>query len=626
MFVPLGDIRTSGASAEAETTDGLGRVRVLFGCTGWPCGLLEVASWARHLGLAEPVVFQMQPGDSSGLENAELLSALKRRAQRCNGLREEMGTGSEPMGENRGRTPSGEVPVPISSPVSSQALREAVSALGGAFARKLLLFHPHVVGFRLEADQWPQVQRFVAAVRLLSDAEIVLGGPTATSHPGPVLDQCEADYVFIGEAEATFAQFLRLAWQQNSTDQQPTIPGLAYRYGGRTYVNTLPRDGYERTVFDAEPQLCSKILRCLRGTVRPAATAELILANRLDWSLLENFTAPLDGLRLNAGRGCPGACTFCAKLHGNEVRNKTPQQLMDEIEAAHARSRSGGLRVQRQRLYRHVADADLAQSLVAWADIYDEDFFLDRHRAAQFFRAWEQSDLRKQYRLRLHANPASLLDTWGRVHGELLAWIDALKPMIHLGATSLNDEVLARWRKPHTAAQVRIVLDALDRTEQDYAFCQLLTDYDTTPEELIETLRLLILEAFQRPSMRVVVTPLTTLTYDSPVRKSMEFGGRLPPERVGHFTDYELPQPGWMQPLAAELAVLADVMLQAAGELEHRDAALLEAFASVVARLPCDGPGCGECELRHQAERAMEQLCQARGTAQPSMATRTLTS
>jgi len=40
-----------------------GRVRVLFGCLGWPSGVLEVASWAKREKLAEPIIIQVRTGN-----------------------------------------------------------------------------------------------------------------------------------------------------------------------------------------------------------------------------------------------------------------------------------------------------------------------------------------------------------------------------------------------------------------------------------------------------------------------------------------------------------------------------------------------------------------------------------
>ncbi len=125
----------------------------------------------------------------------------------------------------------------------------------------------------------------------------------------------------------------------------------------------------------------------------------------------------------------------------------------------------------------------------------------------------------------------------------------------------------------------------MDRTRQDYSVFQLLTDFDTTPEELVETLRQLALHASRHRRMRIASSPYTIPLYDSDTRKSLEHAGRLGPAKARHFTDYESPQPGWMDPLAAELADLADAELQWALELERRDGALVASFEAIVARI-----------------------------------------
>jgi len=548
-------------------------IRVLFGCTGWPSGLLDVASWAKHQGLAEAIVFQLQPGRTFDLGREVLIPENFEPAR----FAEAIAGYARRTGQTDRLLASDGSPGPIA--------REALLIAGGDWIVKLIEFEPHVVGFRLEGGGLEQVRQFIRVVRLFSGAEVVLGGPTPTSHPCEVLDECGADYVFAGEAEETFAQFLRLARTSSSRDLAAQIPGLAYRYGGRTWHNTLPRDGYGRSVLEAGAGRCGRPLGCLRNLVRPAADAAILAANRLDWSLLKNFRRESDSLFFTGGRGCPGACTFCSKLHGQELRVKSAEQLLEEIAAADAKLADGTLRVTRWRLFEHVDEPALRDKKVAWAAVFDEDFFLNRRRATDFFRLWEQSPLAGRYRLNFQTNPCSLLDSGGRPHADLISWIDRLKPMIQLGAESFHDEVLRRWHKRHTVAQLNAVLDALDQTRQDYTVFQLLTDFQTTAEELIESLRRLVLAAMGRPRMRIASSPFTIPLYDSDTRPLLEHAGRSGVQRVGHFTEYEQPQPGWMDPWVAELADLADAELQFTLSPQHRDAALGQLFEVLLERV-----------------------------------------
>ncbi len=510
---------TSEGYCEAPRRDRSASIRVLLLASGWPTGLIELASWIKRQGLAEPVICHVaDAGDP------RLLNTLRQHG-------------------------------------------------------------PHVVGLRIEGGQFEAVRSLVAAVRRHSDAEIVLGGPTATSHPREVLEDCAVDYVFAGEAEESLAAFLRLARRPHSRDHLPAIPGLVYRYGGRVLWNTLPADGYGRSLPDSEAGLPGRRLRCLRNAARPVPTREVIVANRLDFSTLEPLAAELDSLYFTGGRGCPGACTFCAKLHGPEVRAKTAEQLLDEIEAADARVADGSLQVTRWKLFEHVDDPQLRERLVCWAAIYDEDFFLARRRAIRFFELWDGSPLRHRYRISVQTNPCSLLTADGCPHEELFYWIERLGPMVQLGAESFNSVLLNRWRKRHDLTQLEAALDALDCTGHDYTVFQLLTDFDSTPEELIDTLWLLARAAYRHRRMRIASSPLTIPLYDSDTRRGLEFGGRLAPGRVGHFSDYEQPQPQWMNPLVAELADLGDAELQFALNLKQRDGALEAAMRAVLDRI-----------------------------------------
>lgn len=611
-------------------------VRVLFACLGWPCGILDLASWIERLRLAQACVFQVRPGRlftllpvvgellGEGEASGELIEQLARQGLRLGG-RSHLRPASDPRfpkayllsDEDHGliyrlvpqaggvvvEQPDQLEPAGLERHAPSDQLEEALAAVGRDFLRKLFDFRPHVVGFRVEAGDLERVRQWTGIVHRLSTTAVILGGPTATSHPRELLAESGADFVFAGDAEEPLAALLRAAVTPNGRDLLPAIDGLAYRYGGRIYVNTLPADGYERTALD-DP-LCGRLPQ--GAAIRPQVSAEVLQANVLDWNLLENFRAPLESLYFTGGRGCPGRCAFCARLHGTTVRTKKARQLLDEIAAADRLVSEGRLRATQWNLFAHTAEPPTANRLLRWAAVYDEDFFLDRRRAIEFFDRWEQSDLRHRYRLSVQTNPCSLLHA-GRPDAELFKRIARLKPMVQLGAESFNDDVLRRWRKRHTSAQCETVLDALDAAAMDYTCFALLTDFDTTPAELIESLRSLALSALRHRRMRIASNPFTIPLYDSETRRRLEYSGRLE-GRIRRFTDYERPQPGWMDPLVAQLADAADAELQWGLELEHRDAALRAAVAAVVAQLSRQGPS---ARLPHaQAVAALDHVDQA---------------
>ena len=261
--------------------------RVLFGCAGWPSGIMELASWAGQRRLARVVVCQMRPGGVRRLDTdraGSFLSTVRRFAQRPDMVR-------------RFFRADGTLAPPV---------ERIIHATGTRFIGRLIEFDPHVVGFRVEGGDFDDVKQYIRAVRLFSNAEIVLGGPTPTSHPKEVLESSRADYVFAGEAEEPFALFLELARRHNSKDLQADIPGLAFRHGDQVYHNTLPADGYERTALDVASESDTCRLRQLRNALRPEAPAELIAANRLGLVAAERLRARVRQSVLHGRARLPG--------------------------------------------------------------------------------------------------------------------------------------------------------------------------------------------------------------------------------------------------------------------------------------------------------------------------------
>ena len=264
----------------AKTPQRSAHIRLLLAACGWPSGLVELAGWTKRWRLAEPLVVRIQPhGDT------------------------------RPPIDKLGPIPSG---------LPNELVEKAVQVAGHRFVQYLLDFKPHVVGLRVEGWDIEGLRRLVDAVRLFSSAEVILGGPTATSHPIDVLRESAADYVFTGEAEAPLCRFLELAQRPNSRDQAADIPGLVYRHAGQIFQNAIPTDGYGLAPVAFN---------------RPIASRDIIRANRPDWSLVRGFDDNFQGLFFTGGRGCPGQCMFCDRLHGPQLRTKTAGQLLEEIEA-----------------------------------------------------------------------------------------------------------------------------------------------------------------------------------------------------------------------------------------------------------------------------------------------------
>jgi len=504
------------------------RPKVLFGAVDWPAGLIEVASWAKREDVADPVVFRMEPVKRRDVflvteKTKQLirLYAAKNHVERSVYFRDDHRLRDDVV--------------------------EAIASVGEKFIEKLIAHSPQVVGFRAEGHKIDELKTRLRAVRLFSDAHVVLGGPTVMSHPVDVLDRTGADYVLAGEAELTFNDLMKVLGARDrkamltpeDRKHMSTIPGLAYRHAGKTFHNTLMEDGYGRTILDDGTVMTGDERKRLTYLKRPFAPDEVMEANVLDWSLLENFdTKTIRALNYIGSRGCPGLCTFCSRLHGRTFRAKSAKSLMDEVIRLDKAVESGWIKAEVGEVYKLVPDPAWNTRKGSWLNLLDEDFFLDRKRAFEFLQLWEGSPLKDKYRLNLQTNPKSLLRDDGQVDEELLGFIDRLKIHTNVGAESFNDEVLSRWRKRHNSTELKTVLDGLDRTGQDYTVYIILADYDTTPDEYMESLRLLVVNAIRRKNMYSSVNVCTQPHYDSDIRKSLEFSGRLTDRSVKCIEDY----------------------------------------------------------------------------------------
>ncbi|MGL4594685.1 MAG: cobalamin-dependent protein [Thermoguttaceae bacterium] len=504
--------------------------RVLFASHGWPAGMHEVASYLVHQNLADVAIHQIESDN-----------------------------------------------------------------LGSAFDEFLLQFRPHIVGFRVEGGEFRSVCNNINKIREKIKTIVILGGPAATSHPVDLLRESGADCLFAGDAEESVAEFVKILFcsksglsvhfntsnfsdfsNQSLLTDLSKIPGLFCNiHEGYIFVDT-------KIDFATKNIICPKI--GATRTDRVYVSEKLLRKNRLNWSILHGFTKTLDSIYLTGGRGCPGRCTFCAKMHGPNVRTKTALQLIDEVRGAAQLIEKGGITVSKWPLYKHTNCPNRNTLLVSWCSIFDEDFFLDKKRAIEFLQLFEFYRFNNSFRLGFQTNPCSLLDKNGNPDSSLFYWISRLKAMIQVGAESFNQTFLTRWKKRHSISQLELVLSALDQTGQDYNIFHLSTDYHTKQIELLEGTRLL-LEAMKRhPNMRVASSPFTIPLFDTETRVELEQNNSCTTSApIRHFTDYEVPHPEWMLPNVVDLADKIDLILQNALHLEQRDSVIqsLEQFVSV---------------------------------------------
>jgi radical SAM superfamily enzyme YgiQ (UPF0313 family) len=175
-------------------------------------------------------------------------------------------------------------------------------------AEELLLDAPDAIGFTTLGCSFLFVLGVGQALeRRAADLPLLLGGPHATMLARPILERYTPfDVVVRHEAENTFPAVLTGLERRALHD----VPGVSWRTPG----------GVEET--PGSPRI-----------------DDLDLLPQLDYELYPMRELDLGLIRIEAGRGCPFACTFCstATFFQRRYRLKSPARLVAEMDAVHDR-------------------------------------------------------------------------------------------------------------------------------------------------------------------------------------------------------------------------------------------------------------------------------------------------
>jgi len=137
---------------------------------------------------------------------------------------------------------------------------------------------------------------------------IIVGGPHATACPEEILEK-GGDIVFVGEAEISFRNFLKVV---NSGKSLKMVRGIVFREDGKI-VDT----GTEKVILDLDE----------------ISMPDKEVHRKSDYIKLEeeinNFGQIL------STRGCPGRCTYCFSLFDKCFRIASAKKIFEEIKFLH---------------------------------------------------------------------------------------------------------------------------------------------------------------------------------------------------------------------------------------------------------------------------------------------------
>jgi radical SAM superfamily enzyme YgiQ (UPF0313 family) len=144
---------------------------------------------------------------------------------------------------------------------------------------------PDVIGFSVVTNQWNYTQELAAWAREVCKVPLVCGGVHTLADPEGVLESNLFDYIFVGESEEAFVEFVD---KYTRSEVLRSIRNLGYLENGKPRINpirplpdltAMPMKDYE--IFDFQ-----KLIDVKNGWVG-----------------------------LMASRGCPFSCTYCFNHH-----------------------------------------------------------------------------------------------------------------------------------------------------------------------------------------------------------------------------------------------------------------------------------------------------------------------
>ncbi len=169
----------------------------------------------------------------------------------------------------------------------------------------LLKFQPNVLAFTAMTHRIAHVARVAIDLKRVFPASLVIiGGSHATVAPARTLQEFPIfDIAAIGEGEYTLLEFVKTIEEYGpNAEQLMPIRGIAYRSQDGIKVNE-PRD----PVLDLDS---------------------------LPFPDYDHIKRRIEIYPIFSSRGCPYQCVFCCRIHGNKLRVRSPQSVINEIKHA----------------------------------------------------------------------------------------------------------------------------------------------------------------------------------------------------------------------------------------------------------------------------------------------------
>lgn len=172
-------------------------------------------------------------------------------------------------------------------------------------------FHPDIVGFYTYSFAINSCLLWAKIIKEINqNIKIIFGGPHATHLPHETLHSNYVDIVVRGEGEETITEVTNAFGREESLE---AIKGVVFKDKSETVID----NGQRPLITDLDSL--------------PFPAHELLNMDRYRSNPTRRFSTRKFGT-VTTLRGCSYRCIFCSQTFGKEVRYRSPENVVDELE------------------------------------------------------------------------------------------------------------------------------------------------------------------------------------------------------------------------------------------------------------------------------------------------------
>jgi len=341
----------------------------------------------------------------------------------------------------------------------------------GEIKNKIRHYEPQIIIITLYDSTLSDTIKLIKFLRGATKAFISVGGPMPTLYPKEALFHSGADIAIRGEAENILPRLIKSITDNNTALE--TIPGIIVKSGDKIAADTTQANN-----LLSQDELNNMDL-----------DYNIIVDGYFD----ENFFNLSQGIRFTSSRGCPYSCIFCSHIHGKQFRAMGAGKIISELKKIDSAitnkekiELAKALKINESNFEKSAEKIIIMRKII----FNDDDFFIDRERALEFFEKASKDDvILKRFWFIFQAGIKSFIKN-GIVDNELISAIKKVNTiMLQVGTDSFTTSELKNMSKGYTFDDIRKVISAFENNKIANLHYLILSNLFTTPGNIIDNLK-----------------------------------------------------------------------------------------------------------------------------------------